>query len=191
VSSFEFILVAIAIVVGFAISEILGGFGRQLRYRHEVPSYPLQVVAGAYLLSLSFRYLWMLWGLRGVEWSYPGFLLAASPSLVLALAAHLSRVEVESLRRTPREQYFDVALPFYGLLACFPLLGAANAVYNLTYLEGRFGTATGAFQLVWPLMLATSAWLAVSRRPRDHWIGLGLLWAGTLIAVFRLLPRLD
>ena len=60
-SSFEFILVSIAIVVGLGISEILAGWGRQIRYHREVRPYPLQLVASTYVLALSLRYLWTLW----------------------------------------------------------------------------------------------------------------------------------
>jgi hypothetical protein len=190
-SSFEFVLVSIAIVLGFGISEILGGWGRQIRHRHDVPSYPLQVVASAWLLSLSLRYLWTLWTLHAAEWTYAGYLLVAVPALLLALAAHLIRVEPESLRRTPREQYFESARPFYGLMAIFPLFGMANALYHAADLQARYGTSTGPFRLVWPVTVAACLWLAYSRRPSHHWVGLALLWASTFLLYFQVLPSLD
>jgi hypothetical protein len=190
-SSFEFILVSIAILVGFGISEILGGWGRQIRHRHEVRSYLLQVVASAWLLSLSLRYLWMLWTLQSVEWTYAAFLLVALPALVLALTAHLIRVETESLRRTPREQYFESAPPFYGLLAVFPLFSMANAVYHADHIQALFATAAGPFLLVWPSTIAVCVWLALSRKPGHHWIGLAVLWAETLMLWLRVLTTLD
>jgi hypothetical protein len=191
VSSFEFVLVSIAIVVGFAISEILGGWGRQLRLRHQVRPYLLQIVASAYLLSVALRFLWTLWSLSGAEWTYLGYVLLALPALVLALAAHLVRVDTESLRRNPREQYFESARPFYGLLASFPIFGMMNALYHAEFLEARFGTSTGLVRVVWPTVIAVDLWLAFSRRPRDHWTGLALLWVGNLLITARVLPALD
>jgi len=190
VSSFEFVLVSLAIVVGFGISEILAGWGRQLRHRRAVRPYPLQVVASAFLLALSLRYLWTLWSLRTAEWTYRGFVLVALPALVLALAAHLIRSDVEDPRRTPREQYFEIARPFFGLLSVFPIFGAANALYNAAHLQSAYGTATGAFRLVWPMTLGASLWLAVSRSPRHHAIGLAILWAGNVIVSIWILPAL-
>ena len=35
--SFEFVQIPVAIVLGFGISEILAGWGHQLRHRHEHP----------------------------------------------------------------------------------------------------------------------------------------------------------
>jgi hypothetical protein len=190
VSSFEFILVSIAIVVGFGISEILAGWGRQLRHRHDVRPYPLQVVASAYLLALSLRYLWTLWIFRGIEWTYAGYLLVAVAGMVVALAAHLTRVEVDDLRRSPRDQYFAAGRPFFLLLAAFPVLGAVNALGNARYLTARFETASGPFAIIWPLALATSLWLAFSRDPRHHWVGWAILWGINVAVSVQVLPTL-
>ena len=59
--SFEFVQIPISIVLGFAISEILAGWGHQLRRRNEQNYSTLQIVACAYVLMWAFRYLWVQW----------------------------------------------------------------------------------------------------------------------------------
>ena len=189
-SSFEFILVSIAIVVGFGISEILAGWGRQLRHRYAVRPYPLQIVASGFVLSLSLRYMWTLWILQGVRWTYLGYLLVFLPALILALSAHLIRVEVESVQRLPRDQYFGSQRPFFLLLAAFPVLGTVNVWYNAEHFRVTYGSLPELFQLVWPVSIAAFVWLAVSRDPRHHWIGWALAWASNVVVSVSVLPAL-
>lgn len=189
-SSFEFILVSIAIVVGLGISEVLADWGRLLRHRHEARPYPLQIVASAFVLALSLRFLWTLWTLRGIEWTYLGYLLVFAPGLALALMAHLTRVELESLRRTPREQYFANRVPLFVMLASFPICGAASSWYHAEYLRASLGSTTGPFRFIWPVMIGTSLWLAHSASPRHHWIGWALIWLTNLAVSALVLPSL-
>lgn len=188
-SSFEFILISIAIVVGFGISEVLAGWGRQLRHRYEIRPYPLQVVASAYILSVSLRFLWTTWTLRELQWTYLSYLLIFIPALLIALSAHLIRVDVTGLRRTPREQYFTARRPLFGLLIAFPGFALLNLVYHADYYRALYGTGSN-FQPSLPVAIVGFAWMLFSENPRHHWIGWALVWAANLYISVTVLPTL-
>ena len=59
-SAFEFVLVSFAILLGLGISAILAGWGDQVRARHRLRFYPLQIASSAFILYFSLQYLWML-----------------------------------------------------------------------------------------------------------------------------------
>jgi len=61
-SDFEFVLVTIAIVAGFAISEILAGWSQPLLARSDAGYSSLRFLASLFLLFLTLRYIWALWG---------------------------------------------------------------------------------------------------------------------------------
>ena len=105
-SVFEFVLVSFAIVVGFGISEVLAGWGQQIRVRHRLAAMPLQIAASALILFLQLRYLWGLWLTQGVEWTFALYLLVAAPAFALAICAHLVRVDTRESAPPVREQYF-------------------------------------------------------------------------------------
>jgi len=189
VSSFEFILISIAIVVGFGISEVLAGWGQQLRLRRELHAYPLQIVASVYLLSLSLRFVWNLWALQGVVWTFLGYLLVFLPALVLALSAHLLRVDVLSLRRTPRAQYFAVQRPLFGLLALFPIFAGAGTFYGRVHLQPTFGDNVLLLGLL-PFAVCSFAWMMLSENPRHHWIAWTVVWAVHIAISLMVLPTL-
>jgi hypothetical protein len=67
-SPFEFILILIAIVAGFAISEILRAWGVLIRERVPFRSAALYCYATLFLLTIILRYTWLLWDLRSMEW---------------------------------------------------------------------------------------------------------------------------
>jgi hypothetical protein len=186
VSTFEFILVSLAIILGFGISEILSGWGEQMRHRREVRPSLLQVAASAYVLFASLRYLWLLWGARNAQWTFAGYLLTALPALCLALAAYVVRADPTSLRRSLAEQYFDVARPFHLLLAAVPSLAALDTALHVTELR-RLGAAIANpfVWTVWPIFITAFLTMAWSRSPRIHGVAWTLVWltAGTTSAL--------
>lgn len=120
-SSFEFILILIAIVAGFAISEILSAWGRLIRSRVGARKAALCFGASLVLVGYIVRYVWDLWVFRQAEWSFIAFLLTFAPILVLALAAY-----VISVPRVPAPDvlghYLSEARPFYLLMTAFLVL---------------------------------------------------------------------
>ncbi|MBW2427080.1 MAG: hypothetical protein JRG86_22760 [Deltaproteobacteria bacterium] len=78
-SPFDFVLIPFAIIVGLAISEILEGWGRQIRVRYRRDPDPLQIASSALILFFSLQLLWGLWLVRDFEWTYPLFLSSSLP----------------------------------------------------------------------------------------------------------------
>jgi len=180
-SSFEFILVSIAIVLGFGISEVLADWGRVLRHRKEVRPYPLQLAASAFVLYASLRYLWLLWDARHTQWTYVGYLLIFAPALCLALAANLVRADPTSLRRSPKEQYFEATRPLFLLIAALPGLSAINVWLHAEEVRSEaMSVANPLIWAYWPAFIATCLLLSRSRSERWHAVGWSFLWLSTL-----------
>lgn len=176
-SSFEFILVSLAIILGFGISEILSGWGEQMRHRRTVRPYPLQIAGSAYVLFASLRYLWLLWGARDAQWTFGAYLLTALPALALALAAYVMRTDPKSPRRSLAEQYFDVSRPFHLLLTTVPILAAVDTALHVRELRSLGAAiATPFVWTVWPIFVASFLVLAWSRSPRVHGVVWALVW---------------
>ena len=184
--SFEFVQIPISIVLGFAISEILAGWGHQLRHRGEQRYSGLQIVASAYVLSWAFRYLWIQWATRPETWDYAAYLLAAAPAVVLALAAHVVCFNPSRPERDPTFQYERSRQPLCVLLAMFPVLMVVRVFYSRGF----------QFQYPWvPLILFVTAliyaWLATTSRPRNQWIGWSVTWAIQLLIYASFNPSLS
>jgi hypothetical protein len=193
-SSFEFILVLISIVAGFAVSEILAGWGRLIRERVSPRATGLYLAASLMLLTLIVRYVWLLWGLREMNWQFLGFVLAFSPILVLALAAYVTS-PARTLHFDPETHYFDQARPLYYLEALFFILWSLGDSGRLAYYEavGFFDADTSVFagslagRLVVVGMLV---WLAHTRRRFVHWVVIVFLLIAIAFVSFRVIPEL-
>jgi hypothetical protein len=177
-STFEFVLILFAIIIGFGISEILQGWGDQLRSGRTFSA--LQVVASAYVLLMSLRSLWMLWSARDVAWDYGEYLLAALQPLLFALAARIVRYDPTS-ERSALEQYLARRRSLFGVLAIFPVVLVTR---SLLWNTGELPDAGVELYFVLTsssILLAVFCWLAWSANPRHHWLGLGVLWLVNLV----------
>jgi len=191
-SQFEFILIIISIVAGFAISEMLAGIGRSLRkgvvYRHS----GLHYLAVLVLLFLATRYIWTLWDYRSLQWVFWNFLLLLFPVFAIALAARVISVPANSVSVDLQDHYFANSGAFYSLLIVLNVSWAFSDFVNLAHLREviasdnflivRFGAA--AFGLV------QFSWLAYTRRPSHHWVLLTGTVAYLLYASFQTLTTL-
>ena len=179
-SAFEFVLVSFAIVVGFGISEIFAGWGQQIRARHRLPAMPLQIAASALILFFQLRYLWGLWQTRGVEWTFPLYLLVAAPAFVLAPCAHVVRVDTGESALPVREQYFQNTRPVFALLALVPVLVGIIGLAGARMAEPGdtlgIASTTALNFLFFGLMVS----LAFSKSERYHWLTLSLIWVVVL-----------
>jgi hypothetical protein len=189
-STFEFVLVSFAIIIGLGISEILAGWGEQIRARHRKDIYPLQLVSSALILLLSMQYLWGLWVTRDIAWTFPLFLLVSVPGLSFALAAHASKVDTSVDAPPVRAQYFSNSRPVYLLLAMFPIV-----ILTLSFVSSARQAVIDppnllTVSLIRLLVFALLVSLAWSKSERVHWVGLGgffLVATGFMIRlVFRL-----
>ncbi len=173
-SQFEFVQVTFAIILGLGVTEILRGLGEQIRARHYLRLYPLHIVASSVILIAIMIGLWGLWFVKGVQWTFPQFLLQAAPTIALALAAHVIRADCSIGADSLREQYFRNSGPAFLLLASVPLL---TIVITLTRLDERPDDATNLAVITAArlLLAALGASMAFIKRPAYHWSVLGLI----------------
>ena len=172
---FEFILMMIAIVAGFAITEILRAWGVLIRERVPFRSAALYCYASLFLLAIIVRYTWLLWDLRAMEWQFLSFVLAFVPVLVLALAAFTISIPRGS---TPNivKHYFVQARPFYILVAVFLVVWSLGDVLALDYqLQGAGLPSVGR-----TIFVAVVLMLAFTRKEALHWLLLTVFFAAII-----------
>jgi hypothetical protein len=194
--SFEFVQIPVAIVLGFGISEILAGWGQQLRHRDEQPFSRLQLVASAYILMVAFRYLWIQWSTRPEVWDYPAYLLTLAPAILIALAAHSIRFDLTIQLQDQESMYERSRQPVCWLLACLPAVHIARGFYILNVespgVVSAFQSSSSRMIFFGGFLLMTLVFLrlATTGRPRDQWIGWSINWVVLLVFFTALLPEL-
>ena len=186
-SPFEFILMMIAIVAGFAISEILRAWGVLIRERVPFRSAALYCLASWYLLTLIVRYVWVLWDLRAIEWQFLSFVMAFAPMLVLALAAFTISIP-RGLTPNVAKHYFAQARPFYILLAVFFMLWTVGALVTLEYQVEFSGALRGS--LFRTVIAALALVLAYAKKEALHWVLLTAFFATAIWASLVAVPQL-
>ena len=170
-SGFEFVLVLFAIIAGLGISDILSGWGEQIRARHRMSAYPLQIALSGVLICLGMSFLWSLWTFRDVVWSFPIYVSVATIPLIISLVSRVARVDTSIAASSPREQYFQNARPVFLLLSVIPAMIALLALTtslgegvpdrpNIIYLTTfRVALCIGLFYVAW------------SKNVIVHWVG--------------------
>ena len=189
-SGFEFVLVLFAIIVGLGISSILTGWSEQIRARHRMAPYPLQIALSALLMFFSLTYLWSLWTFSAVDWTFPLYLLVAAPALILSLAAHITRIDTSVDSPSARVQYFQNSGPAFLLLALIPL--ALIAFSFVPMLRGSVPNPPNLalITLLRVTIMLGSASLAWSKSARVHWVGVGLYFLVIVGLSIRITVRL-
>lgn len=188
--SFEFVQIPVAIILGFGISEILAGWGHQLRHRQEHPFSPIQFVGSAYILMIALRYLWVQWSTRPETWDYAAYLLTMAPPVLIALAAHSIRFDPMIPQADQRSFYDRSRQPVCWLLACvFPAWLARTA-----YIVGAASSSSPPppLLILGGFLLSTLVFmrLATTSRPREQWIGWSICWTIMLGLFTVVLPDL-
>ena len=85
---FEFLLIAVSIIVGIGIAELLSGVVRI--FRQQLAARPLHSLWVAIVFLQQVQFLWSRWDLRvRAEWAFPEFALVLLPSILLLLVAAL------------------------------------------------------------------------------------------------------
>jgi hypothetical protein len=118
ISLFEFLSVAIAIVVSFGVVRLLDGVNYaakpgQLYWPH--------LVWLALKLIQHFNIWWSLWERHEASWSYAAFLVQLVPPLVLYLQATALVTPSPQSITNWREHYYSVRRQFFGLNLVFGL----------------------------------------------------------------------
>ena len=187
--SFEFVQIPVAIVLGFGISEVLSGWGHQLRHRRDQPFSGLQLLGSAYVLMWAFRYLWIQWSSQPEVWDYAAYLLSVAPAVVIALAAHSIRFDSSFQEGDEESAYERCRQPVSWLLGLLPVL----LMVRLLYIRGSQGHPHPAALFVPAGLFITMLVflrLATTNRLRDHWIGWSINWAVLLILLSLVVPEL-
>jgi hypothetical protein len=187
VSAFEFILILIAIVAGFAISEILAAWGRLIHARVALRHSALYCSASFLLLAIIVRYVWLLWILRGAEWGFLSFVLTFTPMLVLALAAYVIALPRETAPDVP-EYYFAQARPYYVLLAVFTVVWTIADLLNAS--ERDLDLAPSSLLAGRAVLTAGLLALAHTKSQALHWLFISAFAAGLVGLSIVAVPKL-
>lgn len=119
-TQFEFISVFIAIVVAFAVSDILVSWGEQIRLRRQIRPYALHTAWSGLLLIVLMAVWWSLWVQREQsEWTFPEYLLLMVPYLLLALIAYIFTPRLDEDDRDIKRYYFENSRWVFSLGAIY------------------------------------------------------------------------
>jgi hypothetical protein len=191
---FEFVQIPVAIILGFAISEILAGWGHQLRHRDDHPFSRLHFMGSAYILMMALRYLWVQWATRPDSWDYVAYLLTMAPPVLIALAAHSIRFD-PTVQQTDQHSLYDRSRkPVCWLLAClFPVWMARIFYIVAASSPSPSPSPPPPLLILGGFLLSTLVFLrlATTSRPREQWIGWSICWAIMLGLITVVLPDLS
>ena len=174
-SQFEFVQITFAIILGLGVTTILNGLGEQLRRRHTHQLFYLQVASSLLLLLVHLAWLWGFWQTRQTEWQFGLFLAYAIPSVCLALAANVSRIDCSASSESSRDQYFRNAPVLYGLWSGAELIGILLGLHYASGLEDLDQSGLVIFSVVRLAGAALTLSLGFVRKITFQWLTLGLL----------------
>jgi hypothetical protein len=192
VSGFEFVLVLYAIISGMGISDILTGWGEQVRARYRMSAYPLQLALSFLLMYFGVSFLWSLWTFRDAEWTFLLYITMAIFPLLISLASRIIRVDTSIGAPAAKDQYFQVARPVFLILSCFPILillaGFATSLREVmpSPPEGMERLQLTIFRVLLFVGLLYVAW---TRKVSVHWVGIGAIFLTGLLLSIRLTVR--
>ena len=191
-SGFEFVLVLYAIISGLGISDILSGWGEQVRARHRISPYPLQIAVSFLLMYFGISILWSFWTFRDINWAFSYYIAFAIIPLIISLASRIIRVDTSVGSLPPRDQYFLVAPAIFILLSCVPLVIVLFSHWSsLTEQladrpEGRELVLLTIYRVSISVGLLYVAW---SKKASVHWIGMCVIFLTVVLLSIRLTVR--
>ena len=179
-SAMEFVLVALAILIGMGIAEILRGFADLIRAQ-SVDLDPRHLVFATWVLLILLQFFWAMWRVQQKDsWTFPEFLLFLLPAILMYVIGRVSFPK--EMDGTDLGRYYDRVCPaLWGLTAA--LYVSFGALQPLLY---------DSYQ---PLLLASQVTLAVlalaAVRVRAHSFHLATLaamvaqlaWRGFIVVV--------
>jgi hypothetical protein len=118
-SHFEYLSVLLSIVIAFAMSEALSGWGQMIRMRDRVRVYPLHLGWSVMTVLMMVQWWWGFWQYRIVlDLGFFGFLAVLSEPITLVLLAFvLTPHPAELGGRDLRAEYFRNRRWIFGLAA--------------------------------------------------------------------------
>jgi uncharacterized membrane protein len=191
-SGFEFVLVLYAIISGLGISDVLSGWGEQVRARHRISPYPLQIALSFLLMYFGISILWSFWTFRDINWTFSHYIAFAIIPLLISLASRIIRVDTSVGSLPPRDQYFLVAPAVFMLMSCVPLMivlfsqmpSLREQVADRP--EGRELVLLTIYRVTISVGLLYVAW---SKKVSVHWIGIGVMFITVVLLSIRLTVR--
>ena len=189
-SQFEFVQITFAIILGLGVTTILNGIGEQLRRRDRHPLFALQIASSLLLLLVILAWLWGFWQTRLTNWNFGLFLAYATPSVCLALAANVSRIDSTSGSDTTAAQYFRNAPIYYGLWATAEAIGIVLGFLYAAGLDDYDGQGLLVFSLARGVGAALTLSLGIVKNTSYHWIVLGLLSLQLLVLIVAFITNL-
>lgn len=125
---FEYLAIAFSLLYSTAALRLVGGLPHAMT---RGPRYSVHLAATIGFLLATIASFWTLWSLRGVDWTFPGFLLAlAIPGALYFCAATLIPNDPEDVESW-RDHYYAVHRRLWGGLAIFGVVAAASATVNI------------------------------------------------------------
>jgi hypothetical protein len=191
-SGFEFVLVLYAIIIGLGISDILTGWGEQIRARHRMSAYPLQIVLSFLLLYFGISFLWSLWTYRNTDWTFSLYITMACIPLTISLVSRIIRVDTSAEAPPAKDQYFRISRPVFLLLALIPamimlLSFTTNLGENVPdRLEPVEFMQLTVIRVAMCLLLL---YAALSKKASAHWAGVIVMILVVLLLSMRLTIR--
>jgi hypothetical protein len=188
-SGFEFVLVLYAIITGLGISDILAGWAEQIRSRHRVSVYPIQIVLSFLLLYFGISFLWSLWTFRDTVWTFSVYISMAIAPLIISLASRLIRVDTSVEALSTRDQYFQISRPVFLLLSSIPALFLLLSL--TTTLDQSVSNSPDLIQLAIfrTAICAGLLYVAWSKKVSVHWVGVGAMFLTVLFLSMTLTVR--
>jgi hypothetical protein len=128
VTLFEYLAIAFSLLYSIAALRLLGGLPAAMDpERRDALHLSLTMVLLG-VVALSF---WTFWSLRGVDWTFQGFLLALAVPGLLYYCAALIIPENPADVPSWRDHYFAIRRRWYGALALWGLAAGVSASVNL------------------------------------------------------------
>lgn len=172
-SQYEYLSVLLSIVIAYALSEVLSGWGQMIRMRDRVRPYPVHLGWSVLSVLLMVQWWWGFWQFREVlDLGFFGFLAVLSEPLTLVLLAFVLTPHPGELgERDLRAEYYRNRRWIFGIAGLLLVEFAA-----VDALVGRqpFWHAENAVR---GAALVVIAVLAISANERVHAALLALAYA--------------
>ncbi|MDH3427691.1 MAG: hypothetical protein OEM23_04575 [Gemmatimonadota bacterium] len=160
---FEFLMVLLSVVIGLGLAEILTGAANLLRARHTVRFHWFHPLFQLGVFFALLQQWWEFWDMEGMDdISFLAVLAVLAPPVFLFLIANL--LNPREPEGVDLEEYYFKQAPFlWGLVIAATVEGFlqplvfGESVFHLSNLSGI-------------PMVGICVVLAVSKKPRVHWI---------------------
>jgi hypothetical protein len=121
VTIFEYLSVAVSIVLGLGLAQVLGGLSSVARSWKTVTPYWVHTVWVFMILLLHVQVWWAFWDFSGDRtWTLANFTAILAMPAFLYFLAHLVAPDVAPGAATNLRSYFaDIRIPFFVVLASF------------------------------------------------------------------------